>query len=122
MATHDDEIDSLLSADGNKDGTEQRMKNLQLNATVTKPMEGVTQSAIGELATILKEAFGDNRVAQTLVHIRKLQGNEGPDSVRTWFQEFELVTKRWSDSERLEAMGVKLQNRARTVFLSLPAE
>lgn len=89
---------------------------------MTEEERGVSQSVVGELATALRDALGDNRVAQALVHIRELQGNEGPDSVRTWFQEFELVTKRWSDSERLEAMGLKLQNRARIVFLSLPSE
>ncbi|KAH7701778.1 hypothetical protein AAVH_31083, partial [Aphelenchoides avenae] len=69
----DAEIDSFFGTGGHQDGTEQRLRNLQLSATGTGPKDGVPQSAIGELATVMREAFGDNRVEQTLVHIRKLE-------------------------------------------------
>ncbi|KAH7718678.1 hypothetical protein AAVH_13905, partial [Aphelenchoides avenae] len=78
--------------------------------------------ANANLIKMLAEALGGNRVGNSLHNVKYLTGDEGPEQVRRWFSEFELITRGWSDEERRQALQVRVKGRAATAVQLMPRD
>lgn len=77
--------------------------------------------AVLTLAERMAQLHASNRYVTGLTTLKVLTGTEGPEGTRRYFRQFELMTRDWSPSEKLDALSVKLEGRAYLVFSSMPS-
>lgn len=80
----------------------------------------------GESQTIkqIAEAMGAgvNRLGTCLNLVKEFHGNEGPEQVRRFFDEFELITRGLSNDERRDVLRVRVRGRAATALQLMPRD
>ncbi|KAH7703491.1 hypothetical protein AAVH_29339, partial [Aphelenchoides avenae] len=76
--------------------------------------------AVLSLAEQLSELHRSTRYATGLANLKILRGTEGSEGVRRYFRELELLTKGWSEEERMDALSVKMEGKAQVVYASMP--
>lgn len=77
--------------------------------------------AVLSLAEQMAHLHAANRYTAGLATIRVLNGTGGPEGIRRYFRQFDMLTRDWTSVESLDALSVKLEGKAFLVLSSMPS-